>query len=102
MGLVQVATNTVTSAVSSVTLTGIDSSDVYMIAMNNVVPVNNSVNLKSRVTKGGTADTTSNYNIETRKKKAKAKGRSMTILSSSKGVTSDENLILGKKSLLGQ
>ena len=48
------------------------------------------------------ADTTSIDNIETRKKKAKAKGRSMTILSSSRGVTSDENLILGKKSLLGQ
>ena len=32
MGLVQVATNTVTSAVASVTLTGIDSDDVYMVA----------------------------------------------------------------------
>ena len=30
--LVQVATNTVTSAVASVTLTGIDSDDVYMVA----------------------------------------------------------------------
>ena len=36
MGLVQVATNTVTSAVASVTLTGIDSDDVYMVAVNNV------------------------------------------------------------------
>ena len=34
-----------------------------------------------------------------RKKKTKAKGRSVTILTSSKGV--DENLTLGKKSLLG-
>jgi len=34
-----------------------------------------------------------------RKKKTKAKGRSATILTSSKGV--DENLTLGKKSLLG-
>ena len=34
--LVQVATNTVTSPVSSVTLTGIDSDDVYMIAFSNV------------------------------------------------------------------
>ena len=33
MGLVQVATNTVTSAVASVTLTGIDSDDVYMVAV---------------------------------------------------------------------
>jgi hypothetical protein len=31
--LVQVATNTVTSAVASVTLTGIDSDDVYMLAI---------------------------------------------------------------------
>ena len=34
--LVQVATETVTSAVASVTLTGIDSDDVYMVAFNNV------------------------------------------------------------------
>jgi hypothetical protein len=33
MGLVQVATNTVTSAVSSVTLTGINSDDVYMVTV---------------------------------------------------------------------
>ena len=36
-----------------------------------------------------------------RKKKTKAKGRSQTILTSSRGVTTDEGLILGKKSLLG-
>ena len=39
--------------------------------------------------------------IYTRKKKTKAKGRSATILSSSKGVK-DDNLILGKVSLLGK
>jgi|TARA_R110002124_G_scaffold77673_1_gene207948 hypothetical protein len=36
-----------------------------------------------------------------KKKKTKATGRSMTILTSSKGIKSDEGLILGKKSLLG-
>ena len=36
-----------------------------------------------------------------RKKKTKARGRSQTILTSSKGVTTDEGLTLGKKSLLG-
>ena len=36
MGLLQVATNTVTSAVASVTLTGIDSDNPYMVAMFNV------------------------------------------------------------------
>ena len=59
--LVQVATNTVTSAVASVTLTGIDSDDVYMLAFNNVVPVTNSVDLFCRVTESGTANSTANY-----------------------------------------
>jgi len=43
-----------------------------------------------------TADT-----IETRKKKTKAKGRSVTILNRAKGISSDEGLTLGKRSLLG-
>tara|TARA_R110000744_G_scaffold52515_1_gene112506 strand:- start:40 stop:540 length:501 start_codon:yes stop_codon:yes gene_type:complete len=34
-------------------------------------------------------------------RKTKKKGKSMTILTSSKGIRSDEELILGKKSLLG-
>ena len=42
-----------------------------------------------------TADT-----IETRKKKTKAKGRSITILNRAKGIT-DQGLTLGKRSLLG-
>ena len=46
-------------------------------------------------------DTNSVENILLKKKKTKARGRSMTILSSPRGVTSDENLTLGKKSLLG-
>jgi|TARA_R110000824_G_scaffold189739_1_gene371157 hypothetical protein len=40
--------------------------------------------------------------IYSKKKKIKAKGRSSTILTSSKGVTKDDTLTLGKKSLLGQ
>ena len=59
--LVQVATNTVTSAVASVTLTGIDSDDVYMLAYNNVTPSTDARSISLRVTKSGTADTTSNY-----------------------------------------
>ena len=59
--LVQVATNTVTSAVSSVTLTGIDSDDVYMVAFNNVIPDTNTVYFNMRVTESGTANSTSNY-----------------------------------------
>ena len=61
MGLVQVATNTVTSAVASVTLTGIDSDDVYMVAINNMKPASDGINTYLRVTKSGTPDTTSNY-----------------------------------------
>ena len=59
--LVQVATNTVTSAVASVTLTGIDSDDVYMVAFNNVAPATDNTNLLIRVTESGTPNTTANY-----------------------------------------
>ena len=60
MGLVQVATNTVTSAVASVTLTGIDSDDVYMLTISGAVPTVASDG-KIRVTKGGTAQSDSQY-----------------------------------------
>ena len=59
--LIQVATETVTSAVASVTLTGIDSDDVYMFTANNVVCSESVRDGRLRVTKSGTADTTSNY-----------------------------------------
>ena len=59
--LVQVATETVSSPVSSVTLTGIDSDDVYMVAMNNVVPSNDTQLVQVRVTESGTPNSTSNY-----------------------------------------
>lgn len=59
--LVQVATETVTSAVASVTLTGIDSDDVYMVTVNNYVPVTDAVNPITRVTVSGTAQSTANY-----------------------------------------
>lgn len=63
MGLVQVATNTITSAVSSVTLTGIDSDDVYMLAYNNVAPANDNISLYAYVTKSGTKQTDTNYDL---------------------------------------
>ena len=59
--LIQVATETVTSAVASVTLTGIDSDDVYMVTANNVVQSTNTGSFDIRVTKSGTNDSTSNY-----------------------------------------
>ena len=59
--LVQVATNTVSSPVSSVTLTGIDSDDVYMVTLNNVQGDTDVKNLQVQVTASGTAQTTANY-----------------------------------------
>ena len=63
MGLVQVATNTVTSAVASVTLTGIDSDDIYMVALNNVTLNTSGSGFYVRVTTSGTADSDSEYDI---------------------------------------
>ena len=61
MGLLQVATNTVTSAVSSVTLTGIDSDDVYMVAVVGFTTDTDNVNTDFRITKSGTAQTDNEY-----------------------------------------
>ncbi len=61
MGLVQVATNTVTSAVSSVTLTGIDDESVYMLAFTDVQGSVDSAQARFRVTTSGSPDTSSNY-----------------------------------------
>tara|TARA_B100000575_G_C22642600_1_gene395606 strand:+ start:26 stop:532 length:507 start_codon:yes stop_codon:yes gene_type:complete len=61
MGLLQVATSTVTSAVSSVTLTGISEDCPYLFTANNVISVNDGTTLRARVTVGGTAQTGTNY-----------------------------------------
>ncbi len=60
--LIKIAETTVSSAVASVTLTGIDSTyDVYMVRVHNVTPETDGKSIQVQVTKGGTADTTSNY-----------------------------------------
>ena len=57
----------------------------------------------AEVSQSEAANTTSEEDsILLRKKKIKAKGRSQTIRTSSKGVTTDEGLTLGKPSLLGR
>jgi len=61
--LVQVATETVTSPVASVTLTGIDSDDVYMVAVSGVKPASDSYPLYMRFTESGTPNTTANYDF---------------------------------------
>ena len=60
--LVKIDEEIVTSAVASVTLTGIDSTyDVYMVKVNNVTPDTDNQNLRLRFTVSGSADTSSNY-----------------------------------------
>jgi hypothetical protein len=60
--LIKIAETTVSSAVASVTLTGIDSTyDVYEVVANNVTPDTDSQNFRFRVTESGTPNTTANY-----------------------------------------
>ena len=60
--LVLVDSETVSSGVSAVTLTGIDSTyDVYMITVNNVVPITDGATPIFRVTKSGTAQSDAEY-----------------------------------------
>ena len=61
MSLVQVATNTVTSAVAYVDLIGTTTDDVYMIAFNNVQPASDGAQLITRLLVSSSPDTTSNY-----------------------------------------
>ena len=61
--LIQVATSTVTSATPSVTLTGINTDDVYMVTLNNVQGDTDVKNLQVQVTASGTAQTTANYDF---------------------------------------
>ena len=60
--LEKIAETTVSSAVASVTLTGIDSTyDVYMVRINNCIPVTDTTFLSLRVTESDTPNTTANY-----------------------------------------
>jgi hypothetical protein len=60
--LIKIDEEIVSSAVASVTLTGIDSTyDVYMVKYNNVVPSTDAQVLKLRVTTSGTPDSDSEY-----------------------------------------
>ena len=61
--LVQVATETVTSSTASVTLTGINTDDGYMVAFNNVTLNTSGSGFYVRVTTSGTADSDSEYDI---------------------------------------
>jgi len=60
--LIKIQETTVTSAVASVTLTGIDSTyDVYMVKVNQMESVNDNVNPFLRFTVSGTGDSSADY-----------------------------------------
>ena len=60
--LIKIDEEIVTSAVASVTLTGIDSTyDVYMVKVNQMESVNNNVNPFLRFTVSGTGDSSADY-----------------------------------------
>ena len=62
--LIKIAETTVSSAVASVTLTGIDSTyNVYMVRLSDVIPATDDKNMIVQVTVGGTADSTANYDF---------------------------------------
>ena len=69
--LIKIDEEIVTSAVASVTLTGIDSTyDVYKFIINGITADTDSSLIKIRVTKSGTPDTTSNYDEAAKQLKA--------------------------------
>lgn len=62
--LVKIDEEVVSSAVASLTLTGIDSTyDVFMVTYYNVQNASDNTNLSLRFTESGTANTTTNYNV---------------------------------------
>jgi len=69
--LVLIDSETVSSGVSSVSLTGIDSTyNVYQVIINSLTADTNSSGIEIRVTKSGSADTTSNYDYASLQLKA--------------------------------
>tara|TARA_R100001460_G_scaffold24786_2_gene49781 strand:+ start:5611 stop:6114 length:504 start_codon:yes stop_codon:yes gene_type:complete len=61
MGLIQVATSTVTSSTAQVILTGINTDDVYLFTWVGVTCSNDVDTNQIRITKSGTAQTDANY-----------------------------------------
>ena len=68
-----------------------------------VIPKVDTAPTKVEVDQSSATDTTTvkEDDIYTRKRKVKARGRSMMTLTSAQGVKKDDNLILGRRSLLG-
>ena len=90
--LIKIAETTVSSAVASVTLTGIDSTfDVYMVRFNNVAPETDATNLRVRFTVSGTADSSSNYNRAFKKLSASSSFSDISSTNQNKLRTSGHN-----------
>ena len=71
--LIKIDEEIVTSAVASVTLTGIDSTyDVYMVKVMNCTPDTDGQGLHFRVTESGTPNTTANYDYAVKNLRAAA------------------------------
>jgi len=71
--LIKISETTVSSAVSSVTLTGIDSTyDVYMVKVMNCTPDTDGQGLHFRFTESGTPNSTSNYDYAVKNLRAAA------------------------------
>tara|TARA_R100000234_G_C4904014_1_gene136873 strand:+ start:115 stop:627 length:513 start_codon:yes stop_codon:yes gene_type:complete len=68
--LVQINKDHVTSDQASVSLTGINQDCVYVVVLSAVTPVSDSQELRMRVTKSGSEDTTSNYDCAANEIKA--------------------------------
>ena len=60
MGLLQVATSTVTSSTANVSLTGVDDDSVYLLTVSNLSTASDA-QLRLQFTVSGSADTSSNY-----------------------------------------
>lgn len=65
MALIQVDTATADNTSSSITLTGINTDDVYMVAIDDF-RASTQQTVFARVTKSGTADSTANYDMATK------------------------------------
>jgi len=63
MGLAFVATNTISSAVNSVALVGIETDDVYMVVFHNVGCATDNKNINFQIGTSGTADSDSEYDF---------------------------------------
>ena len=98
--LIKIDEEIVTTAVASVTLTGIDSTyDVYMVKINNMIPSTDYLLGAFRFTESGTPNTTSNYDRAAKVLKGNAVFQNAGYANESQGfITDDRNGTAGNES----